>query len=274
MLSMSKILKGFASIIALIQLIACQSSTPHESAVDTSVAEITIFSFNIAGDSKHWEGRKLACREVIAAHKPDIIGFQELLPVNLRWALENFPTLRWYGVTIEGSAEAYPDDVEGESCRILYDANRFSVDEENSGAFWFSGTPESSSEGWEDLRYCVYVRLIDKRDGEGLYFYNTHWSYSSQESRDNAARIMNDHIAARCFSDDPVVVTGDFNARTEDTGIQMLHQKMTPVLHDRVDWIFARVDKYEGVRTEVLHEVDGTALSDHNVLKAKLRMNP
>lgn len=266
--------RGLLALIALLQLVACQSNSDKPSTIDTSAAGTTVFSFNIAGDSKNWEERKSACQEVITVYAPDIIGFQELLPINLRWALQNFPSLRWYGLTIEGSAEAYPRDVEGESCRILYNGNRFSVDEENSGAFWFSPTPDSSTEGWEDLRYCVFARLIDRRNGEGLYFYNMHWSYSSQESRDNAARIMNEHIAARRFSNEPVVVTGDFNARAGDTGIKSLHQQLNPVLHDRVDWIFAATDMYKHAHTEVLHEVDGSPISDHNVLKAKLWRNP
>ena len=70
-------------------------------ATATGSTVIEVLSFNIAGDSKNWETRKSACYDVIDTRKPDIIGFQELLPVNLQWALDNFPELGWYGLTIE-----------------------------------------------------------------------------------------------------------------------------------------------------------------------------
>jgi endonuclease/exonuclease/phosphatase family metal-dependent hydrolase len=231
---------------------------------------IIVFSFNIAGDDKNWETRKSACYDVINNLKPDIIGFQELLPENLQWALENFPQLSWYGLTIEGSSQAYPADVEAESCRIMYNANRFTVDSANSGAFWFSSTPDIPSEGWDDLRYCVYVRLVDINTADGIYLYNTHWSFSSQNSRTNAAKIMVDRILSRAHTEDPFIVTGDFNATNSDAGMQILLQNMTTVVQDRIDWIFAQSGKYELVSSEIISNINGTAVSDHNVLAAQL----
>jgi len=200
---------------------------------DCSAHVKSLISFNIAGDSQNWETRKSACYDVINTLKPDIIGFQELLPENLQWALDNFPQLGWYGPTIEGSSEAYPADVEGESCRIMYNTNRFWVDPANSGAFWFSSTPDVPSEGWDDLRYCVYVRLVDINTADGIYLYNTHWSFSSQKSRTNAAQIMVDRICSRAHTEDPFIVTGDFNATNSDEGLHILLQNLSPSLCSR-----------------------------------------
>jgi hypothetical protein len=116
-------------------------SVDGESNRQANSTNIKVLSFNIAGDSKNWERRKSACYDLINTRKPDIIGFQELLPGNLQWVLGNFPELEWYGLTIEGSSEGFPTDVEGESCRIMYNGSRFSADSSNSGAFWFSLTP-------------------------------------------------------------------------------------------------------------------------------------
>ena len=233
---------------------------------------LTLLSFNIAGDSKNWETRKSACYDIIKTRKPDIIAFQELLPVNLKWALDNFGHLGWYGLTIEGSSKAYPADVEGESCRIMYNANRFTVDSANSGAFWFSSTPEVSSEGWDDLRYCVYLRLVDINTADGIYLYNTHWAFGSsgQDSRTNAARIIVGRIQSRAHPEDPFIVTGDFNATSSDAGIKILLQNMTPVVEHRIDWIFAEPGKYELVSSEIIRDINGTAASDHDVLAAQL----
>jgi endonuclease/exonuclease/phosphatase family metal-dependent hydrolase len=231
-----------------------------------------LISFNIAGDDKNWETRKSACYDVINNLKPDIIGFQELLPVNLKWALDNFGHLGWYGLTIEGSTKAYPAVVEAESCRIMYNANRFTVDSANSGAFWFSSTPDVSSEGWDDLRYCVYVRLVDINTADGIYVYNTHWAFGSdgQDSRTNAAKIMVGRIRSRAHTEDAFIVTGDFNATSSDTGIQILLQNMTTVVQNRIDWIFAESGKYELVSSEIISDINGTAASDHDVLAAVL----
>ncbi|MHC4757532.1 MAG: endonuclease/exonuclease/phosphatase family protein [Planctomycetota bacterium] len=240
----------------------------------TASKVIKVLSFNIAGDSKNWQTRKSACYDLINTRKPDIIGFQELLPVNLQWALDNFSHLSWYGPTIEGSPQASPVDIEGESCRIMYDKNHFTFDADNSGAFWFTPTPDVPSEGWDDLRYCVYVRLVDKKTSDGLYIYNTHWAFGSagQDSRTNAARILTDRIAARTHPEDPFIVTGDFNATDSDAGVQLLLQNMTAVVENRIDWIFAETDTYELISSEIISDVNGNVISDHDVLSAELKI--
>ena len=263
-------------LLFLLPFTGCQTSSSYtdagSTAATTGSTTIKVFSFNIAGDSRNWETRKPACYDVINTRKPDIIGFQELLPENLQWALDNFPQLGWYGLTIEGSSEAFPTDVEGESCRIMYNANRFTVDSSNSGAFWFSPTPDVSSEGWDDLRYCVYARLVDINTGDGIYLYNTHWAFGSagQDSRTNAAQIMVDRISRRVHTEDPFIVTGDFNARNSDPGIQILLQHMRTVVEDRIDWIFAESGEFKLVNGAIISDINGTAVSDHNVLAATL----
>ena len=261
----------FCLMVIIITAASCDR-TNFSMNQDFSVHVISLISFNIAGDDKNWEARKSACYDVINTRKPDIIGFQELLPVNLKWALDNFGQLSWYGLTIEGSPEAYPTDIEGESCRIMYNANRFTVDSANSGAFWFSPTPDVPSEGWDDLRYCVYVRLVDINTDDGLYLYNTHWAFGlgGQDSRTNAAKIMVDRILSRAHPEDPFIVTGDFNATNSDAGIQILLQNMTIVLEHRIDWIFAEPGKYELVSSEIISDINGTVASDHDVLAAVL----
>jgi len=231
---------------------------------------VKVMSFNIAGDSKNWNSRKQACLDLIVMQKPDIIGFQELLPVNLKWALDNFSELDWYGQTIEGNYESFPASVEGESCRIMYNKNRFAVDTSNSGSIWFSNTPDKSSEGWEDLRYCVFARLVDYTTGDAVSLFNTHWSYDSQNSRTNGARLIADAISKRNFPEEPFILTGDFNARISDEGIKYLLQSMTKVITKRVDWIFAKTNTFELVTADTISEVNGIEPSDHDILSAEI----
>jgi len=153
----------------------------------------------------------------------------------------------------------------------MYNKDRFSADTSNSGCFWFSSTPYRSSEEWEDIRYCVFARLVDNNTGDGVYLYNTHWSYSSQESRSNGARIMVNNISKRKFPEDPFIITGDFNARNTDKGIQFLLQNMTTVIENRIDWIFAETNTFELVSADIIREVDGIEPSDHNILVAEIK---
>jgi len=93
-------LKSRTALIGFLFLLAftgCQTSSSYtdtgSTAATTGSTNIKVFSFNIAGDDQNWETRKSACYDVINTRKPDIIGFQELLPENLQWALDNFPQL-------------------------------------------------------------------------------------------------------------------------------------------------------------------------------------
>ena len=113
---------------------------------------------------------------------------------------------------------------------------------------------------------------MDINTADGIYLYNTHWAFGSsgQDSRTNAAKIMADRILSRAHTEDPFIVTGDFNATNSDEGIKILLQNMTIVLEHRIDWIFAEPGKYELVTSEIISDINGTAISDHDVLTAKL----
>ena len=111
---------------------------------------------------------------------------------------------------------------------------------------------------------------MDINTGDGIYLYNTHWSYSSRNARTGVAQIMVDRISRRGHTEDPFIVTGDFNATKSDPGIQILLQHMRTVAEDRIDWIFAESGKYKLVSGEIISDIDGTAISDHNVLAAEL----
>jgi endonuclease/exonuclease/phosphatase family metal-dependent hydrolase len=52
--------------------------------------------------------------------------------------------------------------------------------------------------------------------------YNTHWDHQSQPSREKAAVLILERIAARLHSDEPVIVMGDFNATTTNPAIKAL----------------------------------------------------
>jgi endonuclease/exonuclease/phosphatase family metal-dependent hydrolase len=81
---------------------------------------------------------------------------------------------------------------------------------------------------------------------------------------------MVDRVSSRAFSEAPFIVTGDFNARSGDAGIQILLQNMTSVVENRIDWIFATNGKFELINSEIISNIGGIPISDHDVLSAEL----
>jgi len=112
----------------------------------------------------------------------------------------------------------------GEFAAILFRASRYRVAE--SGTFWFSDTPESiASTTWGNTvtRICTWARFID-RDGRAFWVFNVHLDHESQPARERSTALLAERIASRpeAFRDEPVIVTGDFNAGEDNPAIRAL----------------------------------------------------
>jgi endonuclease/exonuclease/phosphatase family metal-dependent hydrolase len=169
-------------------------------------------SFNIrygtaADGDNAWEHRRDAVIEVIDAFRVDVLGVQEALHFQLVELAAALPRYQRIGVGRADGAEA------GEYAAILVDRTRLEVLEQ--GTFWFSDTPEapgSASWGNDIPRICTWARLRDREANRTFYVYNVHWDHQSQPSRERSAALLAETIGARAAADDPVLVTGDFNA--------------------------------------------------------------
>jgi endonuclease/exonuclease/phosphatase family metal-dependent hydrolase len=236
---------------------------------------VKVMSFNIAGDveSMEWDERKEAVAGIIGQRRPDVVGLQEAILLNINYIIEELGGYAYYGVNEIGQ-----DNDEAESLRLLYRTDRWKVDESNSGIFWYTSTPEvPGSKDWGALwiRDCVYARLVDKDTNEGFYVFNSHWSYASQESRSKSARLLVERIQGRKH-DEPFVAFGDFNARKNDESIMYLKGSdenpipMKEAVYNRVDWIFSEDGKFEIVDSEI---VDNEEASDHKAISATIRFN-
>jgi endonuclease/exonuclease/phosphatase family metal-dependent hydrolase len=182
--------------------------------------EIDVMSFNIrygtANDApNHWSARKERVFGVFKEHAPDAVGLQEALRFQIDEIRAAVPE---YGEIGEGrdGGEA------GEYSAVLYRRERFEVAE--SGTFWLSETPEKPSITWGNtcVRICTWARLIDRKSKESFYLYNTHLDHRSQPSREKSVRLIARRMNERKVKDDPVVLTGDFNAGEENSAIRYL----------------------------------------------------
>ncbi len=174
--------------------------------------QVKVMTFNIRygtapdGDNA-WPLRKPLAFDVFTRQKADLVGVQEALDAQLKDIDGAVPGYARIGVGRDDGA------TKGEYSAIYYSTARFAVD--TSGTFWFSDTPEvpgSTSWGNDITRICSWAHFTEKATGYGLYHFNVHFDHMSQPSREKSAVLLMRRVTERPIADDPVIVTGDFNA--------------------------------------------------------------
>jgi len=173
---------------------------------------VAVMTFNLrygtADDGENsWRYRREFVFDVIREADPDIIGTQEALAFQLDELRDALPDYAKVGVGRDDGL------ISGEFSAILYRAVDFDVLE--NGTFWFSATPDVPSIAgyWGAAlpRICSWARFKEKETGRAFYVFNVHFSSRSREAREKSAELLSDRILAR-EHEDPVIVTGDFNA--------------------------------------------------------------
>ena len=178
-------------------------------------------SFNIrygtANDGEnHWKNRREMLFDLLKEQNADLIGVQEALDAQLREIAVAVPVYATVGVGRDDGA------TRGEYAAILFRRDRFHVSD--SGTFWFSDTPDViASRSWGNTitRICTWARLVD-RDGRALWHFNVHLDHISQPSRERSTQLLAERIAARRRTNEPVIVTGDFNVGEANPAIHTL----------------------------------------------------
>lgn len=201
---------GIAAVVAVGDLAAQAPAQP-----------LTVMSFNIrygtANDADNrWTNRRDLLFEVLRTEDADLIGVQEALAFQIDEILEAMPSYAAVGVGRNDGRRA------GEFAAILYRRDRLTV--ADAGTFWLSDTPDvvaSTSWGNSITRICTWARLID-RDGRAFWLYNLHLDHQSQPSRERSTALLLERIDARVRRDEPVIVTGDFNAGEDNPAATQL----------------------------------------------------
>ena len=182
---------------------------------------LAVMSFNIRygtakdGDN-HWDKRRAQLFDLLRAEDADLIGLQEALRFQVDEILSAVPGYGVVGVGRDDGRAA------GEMSAILYRTSRFHV--AASGTFWYSDTPEvpgSTSWGNRITRIATWARFVD-RDGSAFWHANTHLDHESQPSRERSTALLLERIQARPGPNEPVVVTGDFNAGERNAALHVL----------------------------------------------------
>ena len=255
--------------------------------------DLKLASYNIryaGGDrgANSWDNRKGPLAEYINELKPDVIGMQEALLVQVKFMKANLDGYAMVGV---GRDDGKCD---GEFSPVFYNREKFVLD--SCGTFWLSETPETPGiKGWgaNCVRICSWVRLIEIKSSKAFYVYNTHFDHVSQPAKDNSAKLIAERVNNRTDKD-PVFLMGDFNSTPESFPVKYLTGKVEnavpPVVFTetmsvlntnlslkgtsnsfgrrdnppRIDYIFynGNVKVKDGAVGP--SEVDGQFLSDHN----------
>jgi endonuclease/exonuclease/phosphatase family metal-dependent hydrolase len=194
-------------------------------------APVRLMSFNIRYDNPNdgenrWEKRREMVCQLIRDEKPDVLGVQEALRMQLDQIERVLTEYASVGVGRDDGKSA------GEHSQILYRADRFRLEEK--GTFWFSDTPDvPGSKHWGNtvIRICTWARLKDKTTGRAFYVYNLHLDHQSQPSRVKSVELLLKRIQSREHKD-PVVVMGDFNAGEDNAAVTAIKEAKEPKLQD------------------------------------------
>ncbi|MEZ6066078.1 MAG: endonuclease/exonuclease/phosphatase family protein [Planctomycetaceae bacterium] len=214
---------------------------------------VSVRSFNIrygtANDGpNHWDRRRELVIQTIKKTNPDLLGTQETLAFQRDYLLEQLPEYAAEGVGRDDGGDR------GEMAALFYRKARFT--RLDGGSFWLSTTPdEPGSVGWDAAlpRVCTWVKLQDRQrpDAAPLWFFNVHFDHKGSEARVESSRLLAATIRDLC-GDEPVVVTGDFNAGEGSEPYRAFYAQPAPDsrwLDDTYRVVHPRRQEHEGTAT-------------------------
>lgn len=246
--------------------------------------ELRVMTFNIrygtAPDGENqWPNRKALLFGLLNEQKPDVMGLQEALRFQLDEILAAVPGYALLGVGRDDGK------TKGEHAAILYRTDRLKAGQD--GNFWFSDTPDvPGSKHWGNqiTRLCTWARFEGRDGAAPFYFFNVHLDHQSQPSREKSVELLLKRIEQREYQD-PVIVTGDFNAGETNPAVRLMKAKFTdsfrmiqpdatdvgtfggfkhpPAGGEKIDYIFVDSSVPVG-KAEILREnTNGRYPSDH-----------
>lgn len=169
-----------------------------------------VMSYNIwsntAGDPP-WTARRESIANAVRRHRPDIIGFQEATRATIEELHSLLPPgFRWLGAGRDDGKNA------GEFCPIFWRESAAALREH--GTFWLAPKTDAPSKGWGAMcrRIVTWARFAEQAGAPQFVFFNTHFDHFSSRARRESARLLREKTAA-IGGGEPLVVTGDFNAR-------------------------------------------------------------
>lgn len=240
---------------------------------------VNAMTFNIRYDTLDdgancFEGRKAFIKKFLDREKPDVIGFQEVLPHVRAWLCDNLPDYTVLGM-------GRNNDYSGESVSIAYRKDRFDLVKFDQ--FWLSDTPDvPGSRYMLDQSPCprisVQATLVSRKEGKLFTFANTHLDHVGVYARlCGASLLMTKLLSENKY---PFILTGDFNALPDEASIKEI--RSIKGVHDltasikettyhgygkekdyKIDYIFSNKTAVKGSLTVHKDQKGDVWLSDH-----------
>lgn len=187
--------------------------------VPPGATELCVVTYNVrygtADDGPNaWDKRRELLVEGVKKLEPDFLCVQEALDFQVEYLM------RELGMASVGVGRDDGNQT-GEFSAILYKSDKFAA--ESGSTFWFSDTPDRpGSKNWGNTipRICTFAGFVEPRSGRRFKVFNMHLDHESEPSRNRSVELL-----ARAMLDSrqlgvPVIVTGDFNATPQSSGIR------------------------------------------------------
>ncbi len=245
--------------------------------------KIKVMTFNIRLDNPmdgeyRFDNRKKGIKEFLDREKPDIIGFQEILPHVRVWLSDN---LSDYVVVGVGRGKNFDD----ESTSIAYKRDKFDLLKLEH--FMLSDTPDVPGSCFHldqssCPRICTFATLVDRESAKVFNVVNTHLDHIGRYAKVcGASMIISKVLSGKETL--PFVITGDMNGKPNDPEILVF--KKAPGVNDltegipddsatfhnygkitsncKIDYIFSSGNAVSGTLKMHDDKVNGVFLSDH-----------
>lgn len=187
--------------------------SPASSDAADAAPPLRVMSFNVRVRNPFdgfngWAFRRELVTTTIGNFAPDILGTQEGVMSQIEELQAELPGYAFVGAGRDNGKRR------GETAAIFYRTDRFEL--LDSGHFWLSDTPdEVASRSWGNMfnRIATWVRLRDLSHPEQaeVFVFNTHLDVFSANARYQSAHLLQRKMV-EIAGDNPVIVTGDFNA--------------------------------------------------------------
>jgi endonuclease/exonuclease/phosphatase family metal-dependent hydrolase len=198
----------------------------------SGITDLKIISYNIRYGTaneknplNNWEIRKGNFTQYLDSFNADIFCVQEALFDQLDYLQTNLSN-RTYFYTGFGRNDGYQ---EGEYEAIFFDSNKYQFIDGDT--FWLSDTPLYPSRTWGNSNYrvCTWARFQVITTGIQFCVFSTHYDFSDF-FHEQASKLIQNKIV-EYTANLPVLLMGDFNMHTTNSGFQYLeHYGEKPLL--------------------------------------------
>jgi endonuclease/exonuclease/phosphatase family metal-dependent hydrolase len=207
--------------IQLAKFLLLVFSLPFGFSATAQPLEVMTFNirYNNPSDSLDaWPFRRDKLASEVRFHGVDLALHDQVLDLK-----DMLPKFRYLGIGREDGK------TKGEYSAIFYDTTVLSP--LKSATFWLSETPSvPGSKGWDAAitRIVTWAEFIDKRTNKTFFAFNTHFDHIGTNARRQSALLVLRKVK-EIAGNQPVVLTGDFNARPTDEPIRVITDPANPL---------------------------------------------